>query len=143
MSFSAATARYHVYLFLSNTFQLFFFFFGLRSYGTGHPLHVLGLDSTQYCVSPVVLRSHCAHYHHYLFVYHRKKKHSPNTGARANNTLQATRPPHRGACWAECVRSAPVGTPRTACRVRGSGRQRRSGAHSYFSSFLWFAQPRY
>jgi len=26
------------------------------------------------------------------------KKHSPNTGARANNTLQVTRPPHRGAC---------------------------------------------
>jgi len=26
------------------------------------------------------------------------KKHSPNTGAHANNTLQVTRPPHRGAC---------------------------------------------
>jgi len=25
------------------------------------------------------------------------KKHSPNTGARANNTLQVTRPPQRGA----------------------------------------------
>jgi len=25
-------------------------------------------------------------------------KHSPNTGARANNTLQVTRPSHRGAC---------------------------------------------
>ena len=40
------------------------------------------------------------------FTFTETKKHSPNTGARANNILQATRPPHRGACWAECARSA-------------------------------------
>jgi len=47
---------------------------------------------------------------------------------RSANTLQVTGPPHRGACWAECVQSAPVGTPRTACRLRGSGRRRSAGA---------------
>jgi len=51
-------------------------------------------------------------------------KQSHNTGARANNTLRVTRTPHRGACYAECVRSAPLGRPRTASRVCGSGRRR-------------------
>jgi len=27
------------------------------------------------------------------------KKRRPNTGARADNALQVTRPPHRGACY--------------------------------------------
>jgi len=31
-------------------------------------------------------------------VHTEAKKHSPNTGARAHNTLQVTRQPHRGAC---------------------------------------------
>jgi len=47
----------------------------------------------------------------------------PSTGARANNTLRITRPPRRGACWAECVRSAPLGAPCTACHVPVSGRR--------------------
>jgi len=47
-----------------------------------------------------------------------KKHSSPNTGARANNTLHVTRPPHERACYAECVQSAPLGTPRTAGRER-------------------------
>jgi len=37
--------------------------------------------------------------------------------------------PHkgRGSCSTECVWSAPLGTPRTASRIRGSGRRRRAG----------------
>jgi len=43
------------------------------------------------------------------------KKYSPNTGARAHDTLQVTRRPHRVACSAECVRRAPLGTTRHPC----------------------------
>jgi len=34
----------------------------------------------------------------WLVVFTETKTHSPDTGACANNTPQATRPPHRGAC---------------------------------------------
>jgi len=68
----------------------------------------------------------CCRYVTYMFT--ETKEHSPNTGARANNTLHVTRPLHRGTCWAERVRSAPLGTPRTASRIRGSGCRRRAGA---------------
>jgi len=39
------------------------------------------------------------------------------TLAHAQTTLMTTRPPHGGACWAECVRSAPLRVPRNAAPV--------------------------
>jgi len=47
---------------------------------------------------------------------------------RKQYSTQVTRLPHREACEAECVRSAPLGTPRTASRIRSSGCRRRAGA---------------
>jgi len=60
------------------------------------------------------------------------KNHVPHTGARADNTLQVAMLSHRGACQTECVLSAPLGAPRTASRVRGSGRRRRTGVRLLF-----------
>jgi len=47
---------------------------------------------------------------------------------RKQYTTHGTRLPHRGACYAKCVRSAPLGTPRTASRRRSSGSRRRAVA---------------
>jgi len=43
-------------------------------------------------------------------------------------TAEVTRLFHRRTYKAECVRSAPLGTPRAAGRIRGSGCRRRAGA---------------
>jgi len=38
----------------------------------------------------------------------------------------------------QCVRSTPLGTPRTASRVRGSGRRRRAGARLLLAGVTTF-----
>jgi len=50
---------------------------------------------------------------------HGNKKTKPQLWrTRKQDSTQVNRLPHRGACWAECVRSAPSGTPRTASGFR-------------------------
>jgi len=67
-----------------------------------------------------VVRVHSPRAAHEQQPRHRNSRTRPNTGARADNTLLVTRPPQRGACQPECVRSAPLSTPCTASHVRAT-----------------------